>query len=141
MTMDDTRTQGLEVFNDLMPGVIPEGVTSLRDGGFAQELSELSVDHIFGSLWTRPGLGRRDRSLVTVAALIAMRANDELRFHLPIALRNGVTLEEIEEVVYHLAGYAGFPAANAARSIGREVIPDAKHRRAASTNDGDASAG
>jgi 4-carboxymuconolactone decarboxylase len=83
----------------------------------------LSLDNVFGSLWTRPGLGRRERSLVTLGALIAMRATDELRFHMPIALRNGVTVEEIEEVVYHLTGYAGFPAANAARAIGREVLP------------------
>ena len=83
----------------------------------------MSLDHVFGSLWTRPGLGRRERSLVTLGALIAMRATDELRFHMPIALRNGLTVEEIEEVVYHLTGYAGFPAANAARAIGREVLP------------------
>jgi 4-carboxymuconolactone decarboxylase len=62
-------------------------------------------------------------SLVTLGALIAVRATDELRFHMPIALRNGLTVEEIEEVVYHLTGYAGFPAANAARGIGREVLP------------------
>ena len=121
--MTDTRAEGLEVFKDLMPGVIPDDAPSLRDGGFAQELAELSVDHVFGSLWTRPGLDRRSRSLVTLGALIAMRANDELRFHMPIALRNGLTIEEIEEVVYHLTAYAGYPAANAARAIGREVLP------------------
>jgi 4-carboxymuconolactone decarboxylase len=122
--MTDARAEGLEVFKELMPGLIPDDATSLRDGGFAQELGELSIDNVFGSLWTRPGLGRRDRSLVTLGALIALRANDELRFHMPIALRNGLTVEEIEEVVYHLTGYAGFPAANAARKIGREVLPE-----------------
>jgi 4-carboxymuconolactone decarboxylase len=122
--MTDARSEGLNVFKELMPGLIPDDLTSLRDGSFAQELGELSIDNVFGSLWTRPGLGRRDRSLVTLGALIAMRATDELRFHMPIALRNGLTVEEIEEVVYHLTGYAGFPAANAARSIGREVLPE-----------------
>jgi 4-carboxymuconolactone decarboxylase len=121
--MTDPRTEGLEVFKQLMPGILPDDLTSLRDGSFAQELGELSIDHVFGSLWTRPGLNRRDRSLITLGALIAMRATDELRFHMPIAVRNGLTVEEIEEVVYHLTGYAGFPAANAARSIGREVLP------------------
>jgi 4-carboxymuconolactone decarboxylase len=121
--MTNPRTEGLKVFKELMPGILPNDVTSLRDGGFAQDLAELSIDHVFGSLWTRPGLDRRDRSLVTLGALIAMRATDELRFHLPIAMRNGLTTEEIEEVIYHLTGYAGFPAANAARSIGREVLP------------------
>jgi 4-carboxymuconolactone decarboxylase len=121
--MPDHLAEGLEVFRELMPGIMPDDVKSLRDGGFAQELGELSLDNVFGSLWTRPGLGRRERSLVTLGALIAMRATDELRFHMPIALRNGLTVEEIEEVVYHLTGYAGFPAANAARAIGREVLP------------------
>jgi 4-carboxymuconolactone decarboxylase len=122
--MTDARTEGLDVFRQLMPGMIPDDVQSLRDGGFAQELGELSLDHVFGSLWTRTELSRRDRSLVTLGALIAMRATDELRIHMAIGLRNGLTVEEIEEVVYHLTGYAGFPAANAARSIGREVFPN-----------------
>jgi 4-carboxymuconolactone decarboxylase len=121
--MTDTRSRGLNIFKELMPGLISDDATSLRDGDFAQDLGELSIDNVFGSLWTRPGLGRRDRSLVTLGALIAMRATDELRFHMPIAVRNGLTVEEIEEVVYHLTGYAGFPAANAARAVGREVLP------------------
>ena len=121
--MTDPRTEGLEVFRELMPGLIPDDVASLRDGGFADELADLSIDHVFGRLWTRPGLDRRSRSLVTLGALIALRATDELKFHFPIALRNGLTIEEIEEVVYHMAGYAGFPAAATARNIGREVLP------------------
>lgn len=127
--MTDTRTEGLDVFRQMMPGLIPDNITSLRDGGFAQELGELSLDHVFGSLWTRPELNRRDRSLITIGALIAMRATDELRIHMPIGIRNGLTVEEIEEVVYHLTGYAGFPAANAARSIGREVLPTPQRNR------------
>lgn len=120
--MTDARTAGLDVFNELMPGLIPDDVTSLRDGGFADELAELTLDHVFGSLWTRPGLDRHSRSLVTLGALIALRATEELKFHFPIALRNGLTIEEIEEVVYHMAGYAGFPAAATARKIGSEVL-------------------
>ena len=120
--MTETRTDGLNTFKEMVPGVIVDDVTSLRDGGFADELAELSVDHVFGSLWTRPGLDRRSRSLVTLGALIALRAGEELKFHFPIALRNGLTLVEIEEVVYHMAGYAGFPAASTARIIGREVL-------------------
>jgi 4-carboxymuconolactone decarboxylase len=121
--MTETRTEGLNVFKELMPGIITDDVKSLRDGGFADELGELSIDHVFGSLWTRPGLDRRSRSLVTLGVLIALRAEEELKFHFPIALRNGLTIEEIEEVVYHIAGYAGFPAAATARKIGREVLP------------------
>lgn len=121
--MTDTRAEGLRVFTELMPGVLPENVSNLRDGGFAQELAEQTMDKVFGDLWTRPGLSRRDRSLITLGALISMRATAELRFHMPIGLRNGLTVEEIEEVVYHLTAYAGFPAASEARAVGREVLP------------------
>ena len=118
--MTDARTNGLAVFKDLLPGLIPDEVTSMRDDGFA---GELSLEHVFGALWTRPGLDRRSRSLVTLGALIALRAGEELKFHFPIALRNGLTAEELEEVVYHLTGYVGFPAATLARNVGREVLP------------------
>jgi 4-carboxymuconolactone decarboxylase len=121
--MADSHAEGLHVFKELLPGLIPEGVTSLRDGGFGGELGDLSIDHVFGALWTRPGLDRRSRSLVTLGALIALRANDELKFHFPIALRNGLSLEELEEVIYHLAGYAGYPAAASARKVAAEVLP------------------
>jgi len=121
--MADSHTKGLDVFKDMVPGLIPNNVTSLRDGGFADELGDLSIDHVFGALWTRPGLDRRSRSLVTLGALIAVRATDELKFHFQIALRNGLTIKEIEEVIYHMTGYAGYPAAATARNVAREVLP------------------
>jgi 4-carboxymuconolactone decarboxylase len=120
--MDDTHTQGLDVFKDMVPGLIPDNVTSLRDGGFADELGDLSIDHVFGALWTRPGLNRRSRSLVTLGALIALRADQELKIHFQIALRNGLTMQEIEEVIYHMTGYAGYPAASTARKLAREAL-------------------
>ncbi|MDR3657013.1 MAG: carboxymuconolactone decarboxylase family protein [Mycobacterium sp.] len=120
--MADSHTKGLNVFKEMMPGLIPDDVTSLRDGGIAGELGDLSLEHVFGALWTRPGLDRRSRSLVTLGALIALRATDELRYHFPIALRNGLTREEVDEVIYHLAGYAGYPAAATARNVAREAL-------------------
>ncbi|OIN81909.1 carboxymuconolactone decarboxylase family protein [Mycobacterium malmoense] len=120
--MTDRSTLGLDVFRDMMPGLIPDDVTSLRDGGVADELGDLSIDHVFGALWTRPGLDRRSRSLVTLGALIALRAGDELKIHFQIALRNGLTIEEIEEVIYHMTGYAGYPAAATARNVARGVL-------------------
>jgi NAD(P)-dependent dehydrogenase (short-subunit alcohol dehydrogenase family)/alkylhydroperoxidase/carboxymuconolactone decarboxylase family protein YurZ len=119
--MADTRTQGLDVLKQMVPG-IPDDVTGLRDGGVADELGDLSLDHVFGALWTRPGLDRRSRSLVTLGALIALRASDELKIHFQIALNNGLTLEEIEEVIYHMTGYAGYPAAVSARRLANEVL-------------------
>ena len=93
--MADSRTEGLNVFKEMMPGVIPDGVTTLHDDGVAGELGDMSLEHVFGALWTRPGLDRRSRSLVTLGALIALRATEELRYHFPIALRNGLTRDEI----------------------------------------------
>jgi 4-carboxymuconolactone decarboxylase len=120
--MTDSRADGLEAFHDMIPGLLPEDVASFRDGGFADELAELSIDHVFGALWTRPGLDRRSRSLVTLGALIALRATDELKIHFSVARRNGLSQDELSEVVYHVAGYAGYPAATAARGVGRRVF-------------------
>ena len=120
--MTDMRAQGLDAFRDMLPGLIPDDTTSVRGGGFADELGDLTIDHVFGALWTRPGLDRRSRSLVTLGVLIAMRATDELKFHFPIALRNGLTVQELEEVIYHVAGYAGYPAAASARNIANAVL-------------------
>ncbi|OBI81719.1 carboxymuconolactone decarboxylase family protein [Mycobacterium sp. 1245805.9] len=120
--MTDARTEGLDTLKSMLPGVIPDGTTGLRDGGLADELGDLSLDHVFGALWTRPGLDRRSRSLVTLGALIALRASDELKIHFRIALQNGLSLQEIEEVIYHMTGYAGYPAAVSARKVAREVL-------------------
>jgi 4-carboxymuconolactone decarboxylase len=90
--------------------------------GFAAGLLDESLECVFGRVWTRPGLDWRSRSLVTLGIMIALRAEGELRLHFPIALRNGLTREELEEVVYHAAAYAGFPAASTAGRIGQEVL-------------------
>lgn len=84
---------------------------------FAPELAQLALDNVFSRLWVRPGLDLRGRSLLTLGILIALRAHDELAVHVPIALANGVTLQELEEIIYHATAYAGFPAANSARRI------------------------
>lgn len=120
--MNDIRSAGLNEFREMLPGVLPDDTALLRDGGFGDELAELTLDHVFAALWTRPELDRRSRSLVTLGILIGLRANDELEFHFPIALRNGLTRREIEEVVYHSAGYAGYPAAASARKVARKVL-------------------
>ncbi|MCV7091135.1 carboxymuconolactone decarboxylase family protein [Mycobacterium interjectum] len=120
--MTDTRARGLDALKEMLPGVIGDGATGLSDGGVADELGDMSLDHVFGALWTRPGLDRRSRSLVTLGALIALRASDELKLHFQIALHNGLSLEEIEETIYHMSGYAGYPAAVSARRVARDVL-------------------
>lgn len=87
-------------------------------------LVEVIDDLIYGDIWTRPGLTPRERSLITVAALVGMRQTDQLRSHLEKALANGATPEELSEVFTHLAFYAGFPAALSAAQVARPLFED-----------------
>ena len=90
-------------------------------GDIAPKLAELTDNVLFGDVWERPGLAKRDRSLVTISALIAMNRPDQLRSHLALARQNGVTETEIVEAITHLAFYAGWPNAVSAVAIAREV--------------------
>lgn len=80
-------------------------------GEFAPKLVELTDRVLFDDVWERPELAKRDRSLVTVAALIALNRPDQLRFHLARALENGIRPQELIEVITHLAFYSGWPNA------------------------------
>ena len=91
-------------------------------GEMAPKLADLTDTVLFGDVWSRPQLSRRDRSLVTVSALIAMNRPDQLRSHLALARRNGLTQEELIEAMTHLAFYAGWPNAVAAVTIAKEVF-------------------
>jgi 4-carboxymuconolactone decarboxylase len=88
----------------------------------APKLIELSEAVLYGDVWERPGLSKRDRSLITVAALVAMYRTDQLPGHVERALANGVTRAEIGELITHLAFYAGWPAAMSAGRIARKVF-------------------
>ena len=83
-------------------------------------------DIIYGDLWERPGLSKRDRSLITVAALVASYRPEQLRTHVGRALRNGVTKAEIAEIVTHMAFYAGWPAAMTAAHTAMDVYEGAE---------------
>lgn len=78
------------------------------------KFAELTEQVLFGDMWKRDGLSPRDRSLITVAALIALNRGEQLPFHLSLAVKNGVTHAELSEVITHLAFYAGWPAAASA---------------------------
>jgi len=95
-------------------------------GDIAPALAQYTDDVLFGDVWERPGLKPRDRSLVTVACLIALYRTNELPFHLNKALQNGVTRDEIIETITHLAFYSGWPTANTALSIVRKVFEETK---------------
>jgi 4-carboxymuconolactone decarboxylase len=85
--------------------------------GTTPKLAQLTTEVLFDDLWERPALSKRDRSVVTVAALIAAHRPLAMPFHLKLALDNGVTREELVEIVTHLAPYAGWPSATAAAEI------------------------
>ena len=91
-------------------------------GDFAPKLAEITDNVLYGDVWERPQLSKRDRSLVTVAALIAMNRPDQLRSHFVRARENGVTQEELIETITHLAFYAGWPNAITAIAVAREVF-------------------
>jgi 4-carboxymuconolactone decarboxylase len=93
-------------------------------GDIAPKLAELTDDVLYADVWERPELSKRDRSLATVAALIAMNRPDQLRSHLTRARENGVTQEELIETITHLAFYAGWPNAVTAIGVAREVFEE-----------------
>jgi 4-carboxymuconolactone decarboxylase len=120
----DLRAVGVKAMREALPGVFPEGDLDLRDGRLGEDLVEIGLTSVWGALWAREGLSSRDRSLVTLGLLIALGAETELKTHVRIGLTNGLTKDEIAEVIYHAAGYAGFPAAVAARTAAREALSD-----------------
>jgi 4-carboxymuconolactone decarboxylase len=91
---------------------------------FSAPFQEFITKMAWGGVWTREELGRRERSMITLAVLTALRAEDELVLHVRAALRNGVTADEIREVLMHTAVYAGVPAANTAFAQAQAVLRD-----------------
>src|SRR5690606_26271055 len=91
-------------------------------GDIAPGLADLTDDVLYGQVWSDPALSPRDRSLVTVSALVAMNRPDQLRSHLGLALRNGMTQDELIGAITHLAFYAGWPNAVTAVGIARDVF-------------------
>ena len=93
---------------------------------FNEEFQDLITRYAWGEIWTRPGLPRKTRSLLTVAMIVALNRPDEFRLHVRAALNNGVTREEIKEVLLHAAIYCGVPAANSAFHAAQEVFSETK---------------
>jgi 3-oxoadipate enol-lactonase/4-carboxymuconolactone decarboxylase len=89
-----------------------------------RDFQELITRYAWGAVWTRPGLDRRSRSMVTLTALVAGRHFDELEFHLRAALRNGLSRQEIVEVLIQTAVYCGVPAANSAFAVAKRVLAE-----------------
>ena len=108
-----------EVLGDAHVDRATEGATEVT-----RDFQELITRYAWGGVWTREGLDRRSRSMVTLTALVAGRHFDELEFHLRAALRNGLTREEIVEVLIQTAVYCGVPAANSAFAVAKRVLAE-----------------
>jgi 4-carboxymuconolactone decarboxylase len=93
-------------------------------GDIAPALADYTDTVLFGDVWERPGLSKRDRSLITVATLVALYRTNELPFHLKKALDNGISREELIELITHLAFYSGWPTANSAVMIAKRVFEE-----------------
>ena len=89
---------------------------------FTAEFQDLITRYAWGEIWTRPGLDRRTRSCMTLVALVSLGRFDELELHVEAALRNGLTADEIKEVLLHAAIYCGVPAANTAFAVAQRVL-------------------
>jgi 4-carboxymuconolactone decarboxylase len=105
---------------------LPAAVSTSRNEvrTVAPRLIELTETLVYPDIWERPGLSKRDRSLITVAALMAMYRPDQLKGHTERALANGVTKEEIGELITHLAFYAGWPSAMSAAKVVKQVYEE-----------------
>ena len=91
-------------------------------GATAPKLAEITDGVLYGDIWERPGLSKRDRSLATISALIALNRPDQLRSHIKLGLQNGLTKDEIVETITHMAFYSGWPSAVSSVAIARDVF-------------------
>jgi len=106
------------------PAPVPSARNEVRQ--VVPRLIELTETLVYPDIWERPGLSKRDRSLITVAALVALYRPDQLKNHTERALANGVTREEIGELITHLAFYAGWPSAMSAARVAKQVFEEKK---------------
>src|SRR6202049_4478747 len=114
---------GMKIRREVLGDAHVDAAIAKRNA-FSQEFQDLITRYAWGEIWTRPGLARQTRSLITVAMLVALNREEELRLHLRAALRNGVTQEEIRETLLQSAIYCGVPAANSAFRIAQEIFSE-----------------
>jgi 4-carboxymuconolactone decarboxylase len=114
---------GMEVRREVLGAEHVERATADATD-LTREFQELITEYAWGSIWSRPGLDRRQRSLITLTALVARGHHEELAMHLRAALRNGLTMDEIKETLLQTAIYCGVPDANTAFRIARTVLEE-----------------
>jgi 4-carboxymuconolactone decarboxylase len=120
---DDTYTAGMAMRRAVLGDAhVDRSIAGSDD--FTRDFQEFLTRYAWGAVWTREGLGRRDRSLITLALLAGLGRAEELPLHVRGALKNGLSREEITEVLLHTAVYAGVPAANTAFAVARRALAE-----------------
>ena len=120
---DDRHERGMEIRREVLGDEHVDAAVE-RTSDFTADFQELITRYAWGELWARPGLDRRTRSAITLTALIAVGRFDELAAHVRAALRNGLTRDELKEVLLQSAIYCGVPAANAAFAVAQRVLEE-----------------
>ncbi len=120
---DPTHDRGMEVRRAVLGDAHVDRAIA-RTSDFTADFQDLITRYAWGEIWSRPGLDRRMRSAITLTALVALNRPEELAMHLRAALRNGLTPDEIKEVLLQSAIYCGVPAANSAFAIAQEVLEE-----------------
>jgi 4-carboxymuconolactone decarboxylase len=118
---DETYVRGMEVRREVLgDDHVDRAIRSTTE--LTEDFQSFITRYAWGEIWSRPGLDRRTRSCITLTALVALHRDEELELHLRAALRNGLTPDEIREVLLHSAVYCGVPAANSAFAIAQRVL-------------------
>ncbi len=121
---DDQHAHGMEVRRAVLGDEHVDRAAE-RTTPFTEAFQDFITRYAWGDVWARPGLDRRMRSAITLTALVALGREEELAMHVRAALRNGLTPEEIGEVLLHCAVYCGVPAANGAFAVAQRVLDEA----------------
>jgi 4-carboxymuconolactone decarboxylase len=121
--MTDEKQSGMEVRREVLGDAHVDRAEASRTP-LTDEFQDLITHYAWGEIWTRPGLDRRTRSCITVAMLVALNRNEELALHMRAALTNGVTVDELKEILLQTAIYCGVPAANSAFGVAVKVLAE-----------------
>ena len=121
---DEQHARGMDVRRAVLGDAHVDSAVE-RTTPFTEAFQDLITRYAWGDVWARPGLDRRTRSMITLTALVALGREDEFAMHVRASLRNGVTPDEIGEVLLQCAVYCGVPAANGAFAVAQRVIDDA----------------
>ena len=123
MAKDNKYAEGMTIRREVLGDKHVDAATKAATD-FDRDFQEFITKYAWGEIWSREGLPKRTRSLITISLLVALNREEELRLHLRAARRNGVTADEIKEALMHCAIYCGLPAANSAFKIAREVLAE-----------------